>query len=266
MTYQMDYACICQVGRVRANNEDNFWCCGLRLPAENTGLKGVATGSIPLKKLPALAVFDGMGGESSGEVAACLASEKFGEYCMAHKHRLKKDEKGFWEEACLSMNEAVASYGRENRISSMGTTAAMAVFTPETAYFANLGDSRIYQKGEASMVQISTDHVMGKGPFGKAPLTQYLGTLEEETALEPSMVSLPVQAGSRYLLCTDGVTDMLTQKELWEILSCEASVGEAAAELLERAMQKGGRDNLTAILCQVEEKNEKFLWPWQKKS
>ena len=66
--------------------------------------------------------------------------------------------------------------------------------------------------------QISTDHVIGGKMLGKAPLTQYLGFQEENMALEPSIVEIGYQTGSSYLICSDGVTDMLSDEEIREIL------------------------------------------------
>lgn len=264
MSYQIDYAWVCHMGRVRANNQDNFWCCGAQLPAENTGQRGVKKDVAFLEALPAFAVFDGMGGESCGEQAAYLAAEKFGWYYNSHKREIKKDPRGFLLEACQQMNQAVCAYGRENKISSMGTTLALALFEPGGIHLCNLGDSRIYRLCGGSLEQISTDHVAGRRLLGKAPLTQYLGLQEEQMALEPFLVSLPIQEGCRYLLCSDGVTDMVSKEELCRILLSPKGVEEAIAELLEKTMQKGGRDNVTAILCQITKKEKRRLWPWIK--
>ena len=75
MAYQIDYAYTCHTGKVRINNEDNFWCCGVRLPVHNQGVDGILAGHTQHWQLPVLAVFDGMGGESCGEMAASAAVE-----------------------------------------------------------------------------------------------------------------------------------------------------------------------------------------------
>ena len=74
MAYQIEYAYTCHIGKVRNNNEDNFWCCGESLDSENKGMSHVCSGHIKQADLPLLAVFDGMGGESCGEMAAFLAA------------------------------------------------------------------------------------------------------------------------------------------------------------------------------------------------
>ena len=138
MAYQIEYAYTCHMGKVRANNEDNFWCCGKSLPAENQGAEGVYSEIVSGSKIPALAVFDGMGGESCGEMAAFLASEEFGKYYNAHKRVLRDMPENFIEGVCKNMNDAVCRYGTENHIQSMGSTMALALFTPESMFICKL--------------------------------------------------------------------------------------------------------------------------------
>ena len=248
MAYQIDYAYTCHTGKVRTNNEDNFWCCGVRLPVHNQGVDGILAGHTQHWQLPMLAVFDGMGGESYGE---------------ENKKSLKKEPVVFLTGACANMNEAVCRYSRENRISSMGTTMALLSFSEKAIYACNLGDSRIYRHFQGKLQQISTDHVISGKMLGKAPLTQYLGFQEENMALEPSIVEIGYQTGSSYLICSDGVTDMLSDEEIQEILSKTGTAEEKVEELLEMALSRGGRDNVTMILAQIngyEEKNPLKRW------
>lgn len=268
MAYQIAYAYTCHTGNVRANNEDNFWCCGETMQAENQGTGGVHAGSTSQNKLPVLAVFDGMGGESCGEIAAYLAADACGKYYQQHKADIKKELEQYLIESCKSMNHAVCDYSIKNRIRSMGSTAAMVAFSAESAYACNLGDSRIYQAWNGQFRQISTDHVLKGSMFGKAPLTQYVGIPEESMALEPSVVEMECIPGIRYLLCSDGMTDMLSDGEIADILTREIPVNEAVEVLLERTLKKGGRDNVTIILCEIaeQEKKNRFLqWMGRRK-
>ena len=230
MMYQIEYAYTCHMGRVRANNEDNLWCCGESLPADNQGMEGVHSQIVSGLKVPAMAVFDGMGGESCGEMAAFLASDEFGKYYRANRRTLRNIPELFIDGVCESMNQAVCRYAAENHIQSMGTTLAMTLFTPESMFVCNLGDSRIYFSDEKSFRQVSTDHVLGKAGIGKA---------------------------NRYLICSDGVTDMLSDGEIADILSRKNSLRETVELLLNRALQKGGRDNVTIILCEVQKQELK---------
>ena len=112
MAYQIDYAYTCHTGKVRTNNEDNFWCCGVRLPEHNQGVDGILAGHTQHWQLPMLAVFDGMGGESCGEMAASAAVEALGGFYEENKKTLKKEPVVFLTGACENMNEAVCRYSR----------------------------------------------------------------------------------------------------------------------------------------------------------
>ena len=137
----------------------------------------------------------------------------------------------------------------------------MIAFGKKEAYICNLGDSRIYQLSGTDFSQISRDHVLKSYRFGKAPLTQFLGVEETEMKLEPSIGTLPYLDGDRYLLCTDGVTDMLSDKEIKEILQMEGTVRDLVQTLLEKVLEKGARDNTTIILCEVKQ-DERPLLTW----
>lgn len=252
MTYRINYAYTCHPGRVRSNNEDNFWCCGKNLPVQNMGMEEICCNMRLRESLPVLMVFDGMGGESQGEMAAYLASEKFGKYYKQNKGMLRRRPEEFLLEACQSMNQAVCSYSTSNRISAMGTTIALIAFAKKSIHICNLGDSRIYRQNQGNIQQLSTDHVLRSYMFGKAPLTQFLGVEESDMKLEPFIKTLEYQAGDRYLLCSDGVTDMLSDQEIEEIMASVDSVQETVQLLRDKALEKGGRDNTTIILCEVQ--------------
>lgn len=261
MTYHINYAYTCNAGKVRANNEDNFWCCGELLPAKNQGIEEIRTGVRLRESLPAMAVFDGMGGESQGEMAAWLASDAMDHFYRVNKGMLRKEPERFLAEASQSMNQAVCGYSRENRISAMGTTLAMIVFGKKEVHICNLGDSRIYQLAGEHFSQISRDHVLKNYMFGKAPLTQFLGVEEAEMKLEPAVETFPYENGDRYLLCSDGVTDMLSDREIEEIIRQDVSVEDTVRMLGKRVLEKGARDNTTIILCEVE-LDERPLRTW----
>ena len=98
--YQIECAYTCHTGNIRANNEDNFWCFGESLPVNNEGTKGICSKIISGNRAPAMAVFDGMGGESCGEIAAFLASEEFGKFYNANKRMLRDMPEDFIDDVC----------------------------------------------------------------------------------------------------------------------------------------------------------------------
>lgn len=266
MTYEIEYAYTSHVGKIRANNEDNFWCCGESLPAQNFGTSGIFAGNTSQKTLPVLAVFDGMGGESCGEIAAETAVREFGRFYGENKEKLKKSPEEFLEDICDSMNRQVVRYGEENRIGSMGTTTAFVAFSRDGVYVGNLGDSRVYCSEKDRLQQISVDHVIGRSFLGKPPLTQYLGITEEGMVLEPCITKHSYVVGDRYLLCSDGMTDMLSDGEIADILTREISLEETVSVFLDRVLEKGGRDNVTIILCEIKETEKRFWRKWKKHS
>lgn len=251
MTYHINYAYTCHMGRVRRNNEDNFWCCGTSMPAENHGMDDVAEGIQLQVKLPVFSVFDGMGGECAGEMAAYTAAAQLGKYYHKNRKQLRNQPELFLKNACCAMNGAVCGYGREHHIVAMGTTMAMLAFSEDSLYACNLGDSRIYMQRENLVQQVSEDHVW-KGAFslGKAPLTQFLG-IEEEMKVEPAIRRLECEPGMRYLLCSDGITDLLAQGEMEEILRKSCDVGKTVELLRDAVLEKGARDNMTMVLCEI---------------
>ena len=253
MAYQIEYAYTCHIGKIRNNNEDNFWCCGDSLEAQNQGMSHIRSGYMKQSEYPLLAVFDGMGGESCGEMAAFLAAEACGEHFKTAKDGIRNDPEEFLNEICESMNQAICDYGRTNKINSMGTTAALLAFAEDAVYSCNLGDSRIYKSDREKFYQISQDHVLGRSLFGKAPLTQYLGMEEENLQLEPSISRQEIKIGDRFLLCSDGITDMLSDGEIADILSRDIPVAKTVEILVDRALKKGGRDNITVVLCEIME-------------
>ena len=253
MAYQIEYAYTCHIGKIRNNNEDNFWCCGDSLEAQNQGMSHIRSGYMKQSEYPLLAVFDGMGGESCGEMAAFLAAEACGEHFKTAKDGIRNDPEEFLNEICESMNQAICDYGRTNKINSMGKTAALLAFAEDAVYSCNLGDSRIYKSDREKFYQISQDHVLGRSLFGKAPLTQYLGMEEENLQLEPSISRQEIKIGNRFLLCSDGITDMLSDGEIADILSRDIPVAKTVEILVDRALKKGGRDNITVVLCEIME-------------
>ena len=253
MAYQIEYAYTCHIGKIRNNNEDNFWCCGDSLEAQNQGMSHIRSGYMKQSEYPLLAVFDGMGGESCGEMAAFLAAEACGEHFKTAKDGIRNDPEEFLNEICESMNQAICDYGRTNKINSMGTTAALLAFAEDAVYSCNLGDSRICKSDREKFYQISQDHVLGRSLFGKAPLTQYLGMEEENLQLEPSISRQEIKIGDRFLLCSDGITDMLSDGEIADILSRDIPVAKTVEILVDRALKKGGRDNITVVLCEIME-------------
>lgn len=256
MKYDVFYSIVCNIGKIRNVNQDNFWCDNKYLEAINSGLKSVVKGEISVDENPTFAVFDGMGGEQYGEIAAHLATMTFDKNYKASKF---SDIKKFHYETCKLMNDEIVNFADKNQINHMGTTAAIITFSRDRVYICNIGDSKIYRFYKNKLIQISEDHIVGDLNKRKPPLSQYLGISEVEFLIEPHIANEIIKKGDRYLLCSDGLTDMLSEKEIKYILSKNQDVQACLEKLLEIALEKGGRDNITIILCQLNKRNIKVF-------
>lgn len=248
----IEAACICNTGRIRKNNEDNFYFNGECLDLENNGLAAPITVTTPLKTGICYAVFDGLGGECFGECASFAAAQHMQKtrrtladvLIPAPKHLVNMVNR---------LNDAVLKAQKEKMTEHMATTMVAFYFSGRHVYSCNLGDSRAFRLRDGELRQMSTDHAAnrpGRG-YAKAPLTQYLGINTDEMLLEPSIDKEEVQQGDMYLLCSDGLTDMLSNSEISDIM-CKSKSAESCAEALVAAtLEHGGRDNVTVIVCKL---------------
>ena len=253
MIFQLSAACGCVIGHVRKNNEDNFYFDGSSLPEENRGLSGCIVKKAYLEKETLFGVFDGMGGEEYGEKASFAAAETAKAKADFNK-RYTIGSRAFLTQLSHEMNQAVCRRQRELFVSRMGPTAAMLLFVPDEVYACNLGDSRIYRLRDNELSQISVDDVehIPEGVHRKAGLTQFLGIPEDELALEPHIVKCELKRNDIYLICSDGLTDMVSNLDLCMILRQHISVKQTVKHLLTSALHNGGRDNTTAIVIRID--------------
>ena len=252
MTYCIEYTALCNKGLVRTNNQDNFWCMGEFLESENDGLAEPINGIAEAKDAPAFVVFDGMGGEQQGEVAAYIAAHNFD---VAYKKNPKKDIKQFLLDTCAGMNKAICEHTKEKHIRSSGSTAAILVFGKKDIYICNIGDSRIYQHSGKKLTQITHDHCETSVTDRKPPLTQNLGINETDFIIALYIAKGIYENGDRYLICSDGLTDMVSEEEIAKTISESNRVKECAEALMQKALDMGGHDNITIILCEVQKTN-----------
>lgn len=252
MSYTLSAACICHTGRVRKNNEDNFFFYGRHLEAENEGFPTPVSIEEPLRYGTCLAVFDGMGGENYGEDASYAAAHTLQQTERSLSDYLIQPRK-YLTRLALRINDAVVAAQRNKGTSRMGSTMVSLYFTASYAYVCNLGDSRAYRLRDGEFGMISHDHVDPRPlkPGHKAPLTQHLGIDPEEMLIEPYVAKGKLKKGDQYLLCSDGLTDMLSNFEIADILLRESDTEKCVKLLVDTALEHGGRDNVTVILCRI---------------
>ena len=236
----VEYALVCSVGKLRRNNEDNFYCDGhIREDIDSTA-DAEFSGTVDTQTNELFAVFDGMGGEACGEVASYVAAENSRIFA---RRREAYDE--YLCELAELLNEKVIEETQERSLVLMGTTAAMLQIAAQNIYILNAGDSRIYKLSGHELRQISQEHIV-VGYGGKA-ITKFLG-MPEGHPLEPYIAKGKYQAGDVFLLCSDGVTDMLTDDEIRLIIDDRSDLSVLARALVNAALEKGGVDNTTALL------------------
>lgn len=252
MKFTVSAACGCHIGKIRKNNEDNFYFAGKCLEQDNLGLKHPVCHEETTPKGLCLGVFDGMGGENFGEVASYAAARQ-----LQQAEKTMADffipEKKYLKRLADRLNTAVVAAQKEMCTEKMGSTMVCLYFSGRYVYVCNIGDSRAYRLREGEFLQISEDHVE-KRPgreLKKAPLTQHLGMDPDEVLLEPHIAKGELQKGDLYLLCSDGLTDMLTNFEISDIMLNSSDPEGCVQALVDAALEHGGRDNITAIVCEI---------------
>ena len=252
MHYEIRYACRSHIGRVRSINQDNYICNGLYMNPEEGEVTFPLSGTVTTAATTLFGVFDGMGGEECGEVASLIASQEaaaLGEV---------GDEAVALADYCQRANAKICTYADTHGVSSMGTTAAMMLCGKEQLMLCNIGDSKIFWCAEGQLEQISQDHVAVCAYGTKPPLSQNLGIPPEQLIIEPYLSRGRYHDGDKYLMCSDGLTDMVTLDEIKEIVA-NHPVEEAVNVLVDRALQNGGKDNVTVVLLEIVGRKQAWL-------
>lgn len=247
-------ACAVNLGKIRRNNEDNLYFNGFILPQENMGLDQIMTFDGALRTPVCYGVFDGMGGEARGEEASYIAAKTL-------KDVVEKNGADTQTVLCAldKANLAICEAADRHREGLMGSTAVTLCVDSEEAHICNLGDSRVYLLRAEILRQLSEDHtdqalLEACGIKNRRPrLTQHLGIPPTELILEPHCTSIGIQPGDRFLLCSDGLTDMVQAAELEQIMRIGSDAVSVVNILMKAALQNGGYDNITAIVCEITE-------------
>lgn len=255
MFYFLTAACMCHKGKVRSNNEDNFLFDNKFLPEQNHALAEPISWSGSTLSPRFFCVFDGMGGEACGESASFAATTAV-RIAQTKLNPRRNSTEAFLEQLSQDCNQAVFQRSQELLAPHAGSTMAMMCFTGNQTVSCNLGDSRVFRFRDSTLEQLSLDHTDEKllkerGIKRKPRLTQHLGIDPAELTVEPYILSQPVKRKDVYLICSDGITDMIPPEQIVEILKSNKDATKCVAALVETALENGGKDNATAIVCQV---------------
>jgi protein phosphatase len=224
-------------GRRRRRNEDAFVC-----------------------EPPLFAVADGMGGAQAGEVASRLAAESLREQELGG---LSSPEQTV--ELIREANRRVYAYSSENASArGMGTTMTVALVEGSVVTIGHVGDSRAYLLRDDKLAQLTQDHslvaeLVRSGRLSpkeaeshprRSVITRALGT---ESDVEVDVFSLRAQDGDLFLLCSDGLTSMVSDEEIARLLvAARADLDDSGSKLITAANQAGGEDNITVVLFELE--------------
>ena len=242
-------------GKVREANEDNFFFDGRYMSRDHQSLDEIYTAEKVVSDGRIVALFEGMGGETAGELASYTAARSLADI------ENQKETSNQPEELVRMLNREVCAQGKVEKISQMGSTAIICRFGGEgkSSWIANLGDSPAYGflNGELTLLthaHTNAEFLQKYGITNRKPgLTQFLGISEEEFQVEPYVRYFSPRNQEQYLMCSDGLTDMVAEEEIRKILSEKITVKEKVQNLLTLALDKGGRDNITMILCEIWE-------------
>jgi PPM family protein phosphatase len=207
-------------------------------------------------------VADGMGGHAGGQEASQLATEAIQTYLEKHWQSAATPEE-LLEQALLEANQAILQDQQSHpERSDMGTTAVVVMFREEQSWLAHVGDSRLYRFRGSHLEQITEDHTWVARAMKAGDLTpeqarmhpwrhvlsQCLGRKDlPKVEVQP----IDVQVGDRLLLCTDGLTEELSDDLIASSLQARLKGEETAAHLIEAAKEKGGRDNITVVIVEI---------------
>ena len=260
MAVNVKFAVRSETGLVRANNQDNFFCNGIYMtPSEREKpffLNGVAT-------VPCIfAVFDGMGGHDCGELASLIAAETLAEHAGKIRAGSHEEVDAFVDDANTRLRAVM-----DERGIMTGTTLAMAVLGADFFTVYNIGDSRVYSMKSGYLTRITEDHTLaaemvreGRLDPRKAEdsrysnmLTRFVGIRDDYEARPDVYALLGYDDNRRLLICSDGLSKMLRHKEMHEAVKNAGTAGDAVNALADGALRRGGADNVTCIVIDIEE-------------
>ncbi len=229
------YAGLTDVGRVRAHNEDSV-----------------------LMEPPLFAVADGLGGHEAGEVASGIAVSALVDAAPSHA-----DAKALGR-AVRAANRAVISAAREGRgREGMGTTLTAAMVEGTRVVVAHVGDSRAYLLHGDVLERVTGDHSMVADMIRQGTLTEEESRVHPNRSVitralgtDPNMYAdtfeVDASPGDRLLLCSDGLTGMLTDERIAEVLGAYGDPEMAVRMLVDAANEAGGHDNISVVVVDIE--------------
>ncbi len=250
------------IGKKRNNNEDAFYFNGFYRPLKDMNLDASIEDAFPMEGA-LFAVCDGMGGQNNGEIASFTAVSGMKEL---QQYLIGREFEPSLQNWVRQAGKAVA-----DKTDGGGCTMVLVYFEKDAVCYAHIGDSRIYKWDGAHLARVTRDHskvemLMAAGIITKEEaqnhpqrhvITRYIG-MKTENAFEATIGrKLPLADHDRFILCSDGITDLLTDEDISIICKSTTDVNSCADCLYRTAMEHGGNDNLTAIVIDIESTGKK---------
>lgn len=254
----MKYYGITDCGMVRSENQDSFGCTEIKLKC---------TGEALLLS----AVCDGMGGAAGGSLASRCALDSFMKYVLRQIEAYGEDisnpdnipfEKILGDGAKFANKAVLAESTANPEYDGMGTTLVAMLYAGDSLYVVNIGDSRMYALCGSDLVQITHDHSFVQSLVDNGTITKE----QARTHPEKNIILQAVGTGANVkpdiftlkglpdaaLLCSDGLSNMLPDSEICEILTGDKDCESIAKKLVEKANTAGGTDNITVFVSKFE--------------
>jgi serine/threonine protein phosphatase PrpC len=252
------------VGKVRTNNEDAFVVADLNR-GEPASIETKPADFDVVERGVLMAVSDGMGGEQAGEVASALVVETLRK-AMAESAPESEESKASItkaiEAAVVKANEEVFAAAKDPGKRGMGATLTAVYIQGDTAYIAEIGDSRAYLIRGRRVRQMTKDQsfvqlLLDSGAISEEEAKNYphkniiLQAIGQQKDLNTAVGKLELRRGDRLILCSDGLSNKLTPEEMREIICDATSLNIACTKLVDLANERGGDDNSTVVLAQL---------------
>ena len=231
------------VGKTREINEDYFYISNIQDPIQ------------------VFILADGMGGYNGGEIASRLAVESAKYYILTNFDNSKENKEtilNLVREASNYANTAVYEKAKASEeYSSMGTTLDICLFYHGKVFISHVGDSRIYRKRNNFFRKLTKDHsyvqeLVDEGKITKEESLNHpkknmlMKAIGAESIVEPDTMCRGFINGDTFLMCSDGLTNMVSEEEIIKII--ERNEEDATKMLVQKANDMGGKDNITAII------------------
>lgn len=248
-------ACITHKGAVREHNED---ACLFGAAYSNTSLPEPEESSIAGNENWIIATADGIGGQNAGEIASAMVVEG-----LSRASRITPE---LVSQELIELNRKVHEAAASNpEYSGMGATVAGLCQGPDALFAFNVGDARLYRKQDDYLCQITKDDSIAQVLIDAGKLdpqdtrdkklhtiTQSIGGQHELKDIEPHIYPIKVKQSASFLICTDGLTDMVSLDDMEEIVKKEETPEQVVRGLHQAAMDAGGEDNITIIWAEAQ--------------